>query len=100
MATWKEIPPSNEIQSTIENVSLTSDQIQQKLEANYVFTIAKRTVDNQDLLYMSLKFVNNIWVLCELKSIQNNTSVGIALKTVVVDVVPGVQEVMAAILHS
>eukprot|EP00731_Ephydatia_muelleri_P022589 Em0015g172a len=100
LATWKEIPPTNEVQSTIENVSFTSDQIQQKLETNYIFTIAKRTVDNQDLLYMSLKFVNNIWVLGELKSTQNSTSVGIALKTNVLDVVPGVQEIIAAILHS
>ena len=33
----------------------------------------------QDLLYMSLKFVNNIWVLGELKSMQNSTSVEVSL---------------------
>lgn len=39
----------------------------EKLEANNIFLIAKRTVEQQDLLYMSLKFINNIWTLAELK---------------------------------
>lgn len=47
--------------------------MQQKLEANNVFTIARRQVDmsgqTQELIYMSLKFINNIWVLAELKII-------------------------------
>ena len=44
-----------------------TDAIIEKLEANNIFLIAKRTVEQQDLLYMSLKFINNIWTLAELK---------------------------------
>ncbi|VEL43871.1 unnamed protein product [Protopolystoma xenopodis] len=38
-----------------------------KLRNNNVFTIAKRNVDGQDMLYQSMKLANSIWVLAELK---------------------------------
>ncbi|CAI8037804.1 AP-1 complex subunit beta-1 [Geodia barretti] len=54
LATWKEIPQSNEVQASVDNVSLTPDQVQQKLETNNVFLIARRQVDvgglNQELM--------------------------------------------------
>ena len=46
---------------------LCVDAIAEKLEANNIFLIAKRSVEQQDMLYMSLKFINNIWTLAELK---------------------------------
>lgn len=59
-----------------------SDHIQQKLEANNVFLIARRQVDvggvNQELMYMSLKFINNIWVLVEVKVIPGMSGVGVS----------------------
>jgi hypothetical protein len=104
LATWKEIPPSNEVQGTVDNVSLSADQIQQKLESNNVFLIARRQVDvggvNQDLMYMSLKFINNIWVLVEVKVAPGATTVGLALKTSALDVIPGVLEAFKSILHA
>ena len=48
-----------------------------KLEANNIFLIAKRTVEQQDLLYMSLKFINNIWTLAELKVATGSVQVSI-----------------------
>lgn len=39
----------------------------QKLRNNNVFTIAKRNVEGQDMLYQSMKLTNGIWVLAELK---------------------------------
>ena len=33
---------------------------------------------NQDLMYMSLKFINNIWVLVEVKVAPGSTSVGVS----------------------
>ena len=39
----------------------------QKLRNNNIFTIAKRNVEGQDMLYQSVKLVNGIWVLMELK---------------------------------
>ena len=46
----------------------------QKLKNNNVFTIAKRNVDGQDMLYQSLKLTNGIWVLAELKIQPGNLS--------------------------
>jgi len=47
--------------------SSISDTVSQKLRNNNVFTIAKRNVEGQDMLYQSLKLTNGIWVLAELK---------------------------------
>ena len=80
LATWKEIPPANEVQSTITNVSLPADTVQQKLEANNVFTIARRSVEGQELIYMSAKFVNNIWVLMEVKVMPGTSTVGVSVR--------------------
>lgn len=46
---------------------LTSDQVVSKMQQNNVFTIAKRNVEGQDMLYQSLRLINNVWVLIELK---------------------------------
>ena len=51
----------------MQNLLSSTDAMVEKLEANNIFLIAKRTVEQQDLLYMSLKFINNIWTLAELK---------------------------------
>ena len=60
-----------------------TDQIQQKLEGNNVFLIARRQVDvggvNQELMYMSLKFINGIWVLVEVKVAPGSTSMGVSV---------------------
>lgn len=53
-------------------VFLFLDTISQKLKNSNVFTIAKRNVEGQDMLYQSLKLTNGIWVLAELKIQPNN----------------------------
>ncbi|CAG0901274.1 unnamed protein product [Darwinula stevensoni] len=67
LATWKDIPATAEVQSRIPAASLTPDGVSQKLQQHNIFTIAKWTVEGQDLLYQSMKFTNGIWVLAELK---------------------------------
>ncbi len=71
MVLWPDVP----------SVSAPTDQVQQKLEANNVFTIARRSVElggqNQELMYLSLRFINNIWVLAELKLTIGSASVGV-----------------------
>ncbi|CAH3191025.1 unnamed protein product [Porites evermanni] len=76
------------------------DVAQSKLSANNVFTIAKRTVEGQDMLYQSLKFTNGIWVLAELKMQPGNPVVQLSLKTRAMDVVMGVQSMYETILHN
>ena len=72
LATWKNIPAQNEYQSTI-NVSASPDEVEKKLEANNIFKIANRAVGDQQLLYMSASFINNIKVLAELKISPENS---------------------------
>ncbi len=90
-ATWKDIPAANEVQYTIENVECTSDGescystlkyckflsfkklrilcfrhfagISAKMSQNNAFTVAKRTLEGQDMIYQSLKLSNGIWAL-------------------------------------
>lgn len=38
-----------------------------RLQSSNIFTVAKRTVEGQDMLYQSLKLTNGIWVLAELR---------------------------------
>lgn len=44
-----------------------TDAASNKLQSSNMFTIAKRTVDAQDMLYQSMKLSNGIWVLAELR---------------------------------
>uniref|UniRef100_A0A1I8EMD3 AP complex subunit beta n=1 Tax=Wuchereria bancrofti TaxID=6293 RepID=A0A1I8EMD3_WUCBA len=65
---WKEIPEQNEVQFAINNVKgLSADDICTKLQQNNVFTVARRNVEGQELLYHSIKYTNQIYVLSELK---------------------------------
>lgn len=48
-------------------LSPPQDAASSKLQGSNIFTIAKRTVEGQDMLYQSLKLTNGIWVLAELR---------------------------------
>lgn len=45
LATWKELPPSSEVHSTVNVTSANTDAIQNQLETSNVFVIARRSVD-------------------------------------------------------
>lgn len=45
-----------------------------RLQASNIFTVAKRNVEGQDMLYQSLKLTNGIWVLAELRVQPGNPS--------------------------
>lgn len=99
LATWKDIPATNEVESKLPHGHHLNngDGIMQILQNNNIFTIAKREVDGQELLYQSLRFTNGIWVLAELKMTPDN--VLLVLKTKAMDVIPGVEDVYASIIH-
>ena len=44
-----------------------ADTVSGKLQSNNIYTIAKRNVEGQDMLYQSLKLTNGIWILAELR---------------------------------
>lgn len=89
---WKEIPEQNEQNSTLQNTMNFSagkalisllfvyknkilDDICTKLQQNNIFTVARRNVEGQELLYHSIKYTNNIFILSELKMQQNSPTV-------------------------
>ncbi|CAH8444317.1 unnamed protein product [Schistosoma haematobium] len=99
LATWKDIPSQNEQQFTLSPKNLTADACSSKLRQNNIFTIAKRNLDGQDMLYQSMKLTNGIWVLAELKIQPDNPSFILSLKSRTMDVHPCVQLAFDEILN-
>lgn len=100
LTTWKEIPAANEVQYNLNGVGGTADSLAAKMTANNIFTIAKRNVEGQDMLYQSLKLTNNIWVLLELKLQPGNPDATLSLKTRSVEVAAMVFASYEAIVRS
>ncbi|CAD5115359.1 DgyrCDS4338 [Dimorphilus gyrociliatus] len=100
LATWKDIPSANEFQTDVDNVQHNADTVSSKLKNNNIFTVAKRNVDGQDMLYQSLKLSNDIWVLAELKVQPGNSCFKLSIKSRAVQVYDGILGAYASILHS
>lgn len=100
LTTWKDIPAANEVQYTLSNVQITADTVASKMTNSNVFTIAKRNVEGQDMLYQSLKLTNNIWVLLELKLQPGSPNATLSLKSRAVEVAPYVFQSYEAIVKS
>ncbi|XP_030378747.1 AP-1 complex subunit beta-1 [Scaptodrosophila lebanonensis] len=98
--TWKEIPAANELQYSLSGVIGTTDGIASKMTTNNIFTIAKRNVEGQDMLYQSLKLTNNIWVLLELKLQPGNPDATLSLKSRSVEVANIIFAAYEAIIRS
>ncbi|KAM9677895.1 LOW QUALITY PROTEIN: AP-2 complex subunit beta-like [Trichechus inunguis] len=80
LATWKDIPNENELQFQIKKCHLNADTVSSKLQNNNVYTIAKRNVEGQDMLYQSLKLTNGIWIMAELCIQPGNPNYTLSLK--------------------
>ncbi|XP_058014452.1 AP-1 complex subunit beta-1 isoform X1 [Ahaetulla prasina] len=80
LATWKDIPNENEAQFQIKDCPLSADAASGKLQGNNIFTIAKRNVEGQDMLYQSLKLTNGICVLAELRIQPGSLNFTLSLK--------------------
>ncbi|CAH0388192.1 AP-1 complex subunit beta-1 [Capsicum chinense] len=100
LQTWKDIPAQNEVQYILSNVQCNTETVVQKMQQNNVFTIAKRNVEGQDMLYQSIKLTNGIWILNELKISPGSPNITLSLKSVSLDIAPGVCQSYDAILHS
>lgn len=48
-------------------IQIFLDDICDKLQKNNIFTVARRNVDGQELLYHSIQYTNQIFILSELK---------------------------------
>ncbi|CAH2294998.1 AP-1 complex subunit beta-1 isoform X2 [Pelobates cultripes] len=80
LATWKEIPNENEAQFQIRDCPLNSDAVSNKLQASDIFTVARRTVEGQDMLYQSIKLTNGIWVLAELRMQSGSSNLALSIR--------------------
>lgn len=76
------------MQYTLNEVKGNTDAISNKTTLSNIFTIAKRNVEGQDMLYQSLKLTNNIWVLLELKLTPGLSYATLSLKSKSVEVAP------------
>ncbi|KAM9237692.1 LOW QUALITY PROTEIN: AP-2 complex subunit beta-like [Dugong dugon] len=80
LATWKDIPNEKELQFQTKECHLNADTVSSKLQNNNVYTIAKRNVEGQDMLYQSLKLTNGIWIMVELRIQPGNPNYTLSLK--------------------
>jgi hypothetical protein len=96
---WKEIPEQNELQYQIATQTYNTDDLSNKLKSNNIFTIAKRNVEGQDMLYQSVKLTNGIWILAEVKMTPGLQSITLSLKSKVLDVIAPVKEIYETILQ-
>eukprot|EP01135_Chromosphaera_perkinsii_P001441 Nk52_evm9s169 gene=Nk52_evmTU9s169 len=98
---WKEIPDENERQTgpfPLHAGHRSVESVEGRLKHNNIFTVAKRHVEGQDLLYLSVRFCNGIWVLLELTIIGGGQSAQLAVKTRAMDVESGLSSIVKDIL--
>lgn len=100
LATWKDIPNENELQFQIKECHLNADTVSSKLQNNNVYTIAKRNVEGQDMLYQSLKLTNGIWILAELRIQPGNPNYTLSLKCRAPEVSQYIYQVYDSILKT
>lgn len=100
LTTWRDIPSANEVQYNINDIRGNADSVSAKMTQNNIFTIAKRNVEGQDMLYQSLKLTNNIWVLLELKLQPGASHATLSLKSRSVEVAPYVFQAYDAMIKN
>lgn len=83
--TWKNIDDSNELYGTISDLpaaSLDIDQVQAKFEMYNIFFIARRSaMENQEVVYFSMKTMTGMEFLAELTFKQGVNACKICVKT-------------------
>uniref|UniRef100_A0A8C7KNG7 AP complex subunit beta n=1 Tax=Oncorhynchus kisutch TaxID=8019 RepID=A0A8C7KNG7_ONCKI len=100
LATWKDIPNENELQYQIKECHLNADTVSGKLQNDNIYTIAKRNVEGQDMLYQSLKLTNGIWILAELRIQPGNPNYTLSLKCRAPEVTQYVYQVYYSVLKN
>ena len=98
LQTFEAIPAANEIKCTIENVIYTLDDISAKMQQNNVFTVAKCTLDGQDMIYQSLKLRNGISGLVKI-TMSSANQLTLSFKSLVMEIAQAVFQVYDTILE-
>uniref|UniRef100_A0A6Q2YPQ9 AP complex subunit beta n=1 Tax=Esox lucius TaxID=8010 RepID=A0A6Q2YPQ9_ESOLU len=77
-----------------------SHTVSGKLQNDNIYTIAKRNVEGQDMLYQSLKLTNGIWILAELRIQPGNPNYTLSLKCRAPEVSQYVYQVYDSVLKN
>ena len=96
---WKDLPDTAETVTSLSGVCGSSDIVLEKLAVNNVASVAKRTVSGHELCYLSIKFINDVYVLIEL-TLKGSGVAQLAVKTGTPEIVVGVQQSIQQILAS
>ena len=76
--TWQEIPQNYEIKQQLQNVhDLSIDDLQNKLRLNNIHTVTRTIIEQKEMLYQTIKLINGILVLVELKITPGNRAIAV-----------------------
>eukprot|EP00055_Hartaetosiga_balthica_P000189 m.135904 g.135904 ORF g.135904 m.135904 type:complete len:860 (+) comp10300_c0_seq1:96-2675(+) len=95
---WKEIEDSQESIITVHDVTGSIDDIVKRFESCNVFLIARRRVNDQELCYMCLKFINDVITLAEISFDPSGTVAKVAIRAHFTEVIRGLQDTFSTIL--
>eukprot|EP01096_Ripella_sp_DP13-Kostka_P000567 TRINITY_DN1060_c0_g2_i1.p1 TRINITY_DN1060_c0_g2~~TRINITY_DN1060_c0_g2_i1.p1 ORF type:complete len:941 (-),score=529.23 TRINITY_DN1060_c0_g2_i1:66-2798(-) len=98
---WKSLPPTTEVETVINNLrSNDVERVQRHLEANHVFTIAIRKLEDKNVLYSSFVLHDGAVVLLELNFVPTSNDCSATIKTQHSNSTAVVIEVLNALLRA
>eukprot|EP00045_Choanoeca_perplexa_P013193 m.147784 g.147784 ORF g.147784 m.147784 type:complete len:875 (+) comp16273_c0_seq1:55-2679(+) len=97
---WREMDDASEVVSAVSGVNASTDACIARLKANNIFQVAKRSVNDQDLIYMSVKFINNIVALIEVTLTPGQPVAKVAIRTTTAEIVQGLQDTLENVLQA
>lgn len=100
--TWQKMDSSKEAKFTVNSGldarTLSADEISARLQRGNVFTVAKQRLEGQDMLYLSVHFVNDLWALLEIKVAPGVSTVSLAVRCISSEVVTPISVAVDALL--
>jgi len=100
LSMWKSIPDANESTRDIAlNGPLDLDFLVRKLTSRNMFEIARRKVNDQDVVYLSVKTENLVYILVELTFKYNVRQCKLSCKTSNLELVPFFEQAVEQLLN-
>jgi len=97
---WRAIPDANERTRDVQlAIPLTVELLQPKLEVHNLFFIARRRVNEQDVVYLSARLTNDVVILVEMTLVPGAPVVKICSKTDNVELIPLFETAVEALLR-
>jgi len=101
LSMWKSIPDANERSKDINIEAFTPDldSLLRKLTSRNMFEIARRKVNDQDVVYMSVKTENSVYILLELSFRPGVRQCKASSKTASLEYIPLFEAALEALLN-